>query len=160
MIQECVCIPDSCIFVCVCVLGAILGVPGVSYPVSFVVVFQWRLVFWNHFQADMPLCLQIFHVYSFVFCQGYWCTGLLWVCWSLQGMSLYCLNIVMGNQKLITWLNWDSFLQLYIYTTYDSFSFLLFFNQLCYVSLCHASLNEHNLAITICLSSYFHVNKF
>lgn len=48
MIQECVCIPDSCIFfvcVCVCVLGAILGVPGVSYPVSFVVVFQWRLVF-------------------------------------------------------------------------------------------------------------------
>ena len=49
MIQECVCIPDSCIFVCVCVcvcvLGAILGVPGVIYPVSFVVVFQWRLVF-------------------------------------------------------------------------------------------------------------------
>ena len=95
--------------VCVCVLGAILGVPGVIYPVSFVVVFQWRLMFWNHFQADMPLCLQIYHVYSFVFWQGYWCTGLLWVCWSLQGMSLYCLNIVMGNQKLITWLNWDSF---------------------------------------------------
>ena len=45
MIQECVCIPDSCIFVCVCVLGAILGVPGVIYPVNSVVVFQWRLVF-------------------------------------------------------------------------------------------------------------------
>ena len=34
-----------CVCVCVCVLGAILGVPGVIYPVSFVVVFQWRLVF-------------------------------------------------------------------------------------------------------------------
>ena len=31
--------------VCVCVLGAIPGVPGVIYPVSFVVVFQCRLVF-------------------------------------------------------------------------------------------------------------------